>query len=335
MNYSCDIIVPTYNGSKHIPKLLTSILGQKGVRYTCYVIDDHSSDNTVEIIQQDFPWVTVIKQLQNLGPSHNRNIAIDAGSNPYVVIFDDDTYLEDAEWLLKALSFMEQNPKVGQLAAMIVSGFDKQLLLDCGIRKNFYQFGGIFHNENSENVAGKHLTPRQVLGACSAGTVLRRDLFQLIGGFDAQYFYPGEDLDLSLRLHLAGYNVWYVPSLVVYHYESQAMGKSLSKKMYLFRRNCIRVLVENFPLFHVLKMLILLMGKEFVISFFQFLISRYLKKSNCSFPSSIYDYLRSILFLFRNTPKMISKRIKVNKFRKRNRNYLLQVNDDLIKNLLK
>lgn len=206
-----DIIIPTFNGANHIPRLLESIRNQTYTHYNCFVIDDNSQDNTVQIISERFRWVKLISQPNNNGPAKNRNIAIRSGDSPYIVIFDDDTYLEDSEWLDKAVKKMERNPNIGQLASMIISGFNKEVLLDCGICRNRYLFGGIYFNYQKKDLFGQHEISRPVLGACTAGTILRRDLFERVGGFDPKYFYSVEDLDLSLRIHLAGYDVVYEP----------------------------------------------------------------------------------------------------------------------------
>lgn len=321
----CDIIIPTYNGSRHIPRLLSSITDQRDVRYRCVVIDDCSGDGTAELVRQRFPWVELIEQPRNFGPAHNRNVAVRTGSHPYLVIFDDDTYLDDPRWLGRALQYMEENPEVGQAAAMIVSGFDRNILLDCGIGRHYYLFGGRFHNEHVDDAGGAHLRPARVLGACSAGTVLRREVFERVGGFDAGYFYPVEDLDLSLRVHLAGYDVRYLPSLVVHHYESQAMGKAPARKMFMYRRNCLLALAENFPAPHVLHMLLLVIGREICAGGIRFLVRTFSGSPSGSLAASMRDYLKALGHLLVNGPAIIRKRRAVDGFRTRPRNYLLQI----------
>lgn len=329
----CDIIIPTYNGSSHLPNLLRSIEKQSFQSFNCFVIDDNSSDNTVDILGEDFSWVHVIKQSENMGPSHNRNVAIQAGDSPYIVIFDDDTYLDDTEWLERAIIFMEANHDVGQLAAMIVNGFEPEIILDCGIVQNWYLFGGTFYNIRVDDTQGRHEKGRVVLGACSAGTVLRRELFNTIGGFDAKYYYPVEDTDLSLRIHVAGYKVWYEPSLKVFHYESQAMGKSLDRKMYLYRRNCLLVLIENYPVTHVCGMYWAMLSREVVKPTLKYMFNVLTGRNKEPFPSSIKHYLKALMFLFGKIPQIMKKRSDSERFRKHPRKYLVQVNRALIKDL--
>ena len=320
-----DIVIPTYNGANHIPKLLETISCQTYRNYKCFVIDDNSRDDTVRILRERFPWVTLIEQSNNKGPAKNRNIGIRSGDSPYIVIFDDDTFLEDPEWLYKALYKMEKNPNIGQLASMIVSGFDKDILLDCGIHKEGLLFGGLYYNQHRGNTSGKHEISRRVLGACSAGTVLRRDVFEKAGGFDPKYFYPVEDLDLSTRIHLTGYDVIYEPSLITYHFESQAMGKTIDRKMYMYRRNCLLAFIENYPRGYVVRTLTSFVAgslKNRVLSLF-IPAARVGKK--VQYAQKAKDCLKAFLFFAVNSLSIIRKRRKIDRFKTRPRGYLLDV----------
>ena len=328
-----DIIIPTYNGANHIPRLLESIRNQTYSHYNCFVIDDNSKDNTVQIITNQFPWVKLIKQSNNNGPAKNRNIAIRSGDSPYIVIFDDDTYLEDSEWLSKAIKKMEENPNIGQLASMIVSGFDKDILLDCGIVEEDCLFGGICHNQQKKDVYGKYEMPRRVLGACSAGTIFRRDVFEKAGRFDPKYFYPVEDLDLSMRIHLTGYDVIYEPSLITYHFESQAMGKVIKRKMYMYRRNCLLALFDNYPIDSIVKSLLFVIVRKVIIPFTSVIIQAIRMRQKVDLPDETKDYLKSAVFLMVNSFQIITKRRQFNQVRKKPRKYLLEINQTLKREL--
>lgn len=328
-----DVVIPTYNGSNHLPRLLASLENQSYPNIICHVIDDHSIDGTPALVREKFPWVNLIVQADNHGPAHNRNVAIQAGQNTYIVIFDDDTYLEDVKWLEKAVAIMECNPEIGQIATMIVNGFQPEMLLDCGIMKSGYLFGGSLYRKKKDEVLGRHLETRNVLGACSAGTVIRRDVVEQVGGFDGEYFYPAEDLDLSLRIHLAGYRVVYEPSLVVYHFESQAMGKSLARKMFLYRRNCLLALVENFPAVHIAAMLTLAVVRDVIVPIslsFLWVLPAWRRKIP---PSSVGDVIQALFFLFRQRGKIYTKRKMVDRFRIKPRSDLLDINKTMCREM--
>jgi len=324
-NPKIDIVIPTYNGAGHITKLLDSIKKQTYPKYRCFVIDDFSMDNTVTILKENYPWVKVMSQTQNNGPAMNRNIAVGSGNSPFIVIFDDDAFIKDDKWLEKAIAKMKENPQIGQLAAMIISGYDDRILLDCGICRYGYVFGGFFHQKTINQVDGKHLITRVALGACSAGTVLRRDVFKKAGGFDTKYFYPTEDLDLSLRIHLLGYDVIYEPSLITYHFESQAMGRNHQHKNYMHRRNCLLAFVENYPLKHVILSLIILFINKVIISPISLKIRKNKKWDRAFLEQESFDYFKSFIFIFQNIKQIYRKRKKINQIKIRPRKYLLAI----------
>ncbi|MBI5417408.1 glycosyltransferase [Candidatus Poribacteria bacterium] len=322
-NKKIDIIIPSFNASKHIRKLLLSIKEQDFKDYDCFVIDDNSSDNTAEIIKNEFSWVNLIEQKKNTGPSKAKNVAAEKGCAPYIVFFDSDIFLSDNKWLTKAFSKIESDKKIGQLASMIVSGFDEEILLDCGIQGEGPLFGGIYHKENIHNVLNKHKTERMVLAACTAGTIIRRDVFEMVGKFDPKYYYLAEDLDLSLRVHLSGYDILYYPSLIINHYESQAMGKKEKLKRYLYHRNCLFALFENYPLKYAFNKLLHYIIHEIKEMFFLLLSNK--KKIS----EQLISFFKLTLSLVFNIPGITIKRIRGKKYIKKSRNHLIDISKAL------
>ncbi|MDD5528274.1 MAG: glycosyltransferase [Patescibacteria group bacterium] len=318
-----DIIIPSYNAAKNIAELLLSLRNQTFKEYSCFVIDDNSSDNTVEIVKNNFPWVNVIAQKKNVGPARAKNIGAAGGNSPYLVFFDSDIFLTDPEWLAKALNKIQSSENIGQIASMIVSGFDEDILLDCGIQGEGPFFGGIYHKKNVNDVLGKHKIERRVLAACTAGTIIRREVFEKVGNFDAKYYYPAEDLDLSLRVHLAGYEVIYDPRLVVHHYESMAMGKKEKRKFYLHNRNSLMTLWKNYPLKYALNKTGGLFRKKIKNIGWSFL------RGQKKFFSESAFLAKLIIFFIFNSPRIIIKRIGAKKYLKRSRYYLVEIGQKL------
>ena len=327
-----DVVVPTYNGNRHLPRLLESLAGQDCERFSCTVIDDCSPEGIDPEIRERHSWVRFVVQPKNMGPAHNRNVAAGLGSSPFIAVFDDDTFLEDPGWLGRAVEVMRADSGLGQVGAMILNGFDPNVLLDCGIERVGLVFGGRYHGCRRDATDGNHLRARRVLGVCSAGMIMRRDVFERVGGFDASYYYPCEDLDLSLRMHLAGFDVRYEPSLVVHHLESQAMGKSLERKMYLYRRNCLLTLAENYPAAEAVRILKTLAGLG---------LARLRGASGAGtgwssgagaggFPATpqdnlVRDYARAGLYLASRLMKILRKRRRTAAILKRPRGYLLDI----------
>lgn len=320
-----DIIIPTYNGSKHIQGILRSIREQTFKNYRCIVIDDCSNDNTVKIVKNKFPWVTLIAQNKNQGPAKNRNIAIKHGESPYIAIFDDDTFLDDIYWLETALNRMKDNPFIGQIASTIISGYDKNLVLDCGIFRDRYLFGGRFFKYRLNRLPKADKISKRILGACTAGTMIRRDVFEKVGGFDEHYFYLVEDVELSMRIHLAGYDVVFEPNLRTYHLESQAMGKDTERKLYLLRRNSMMAIGENMPFLLTIKVVPFIILREIILrSIFHFLLAK-LRNRKFEAPQETKDYINILNYFRKNFSRIKKKRKQFNNVRVRPRRYLLKM----------
>jgi len=308
-----DVVITTYNNEKLVVALLDDLACQEDVSLHIVVMDDASSDGTAAAILSSHPEVTVISTETNCGPSTNRNTGAAKGTQRYLAFFDDDVALDDTTALRRALNILEENSGVGQLAFQIVSGFEPEILLDCGIMNNRHHFGGIFHKHHSDLVYGKHVQQRRVLGACSAGTLLRREIFERIGGFEPSYFYMAEDLDVSLRVILAGYEVRYEPGIVIRHYESQAMGRDLQRKIYLWFRNNLLVFMRNYPVQHAARM-------------FCLFLSQSLQKKTVS---SVREFAGIIGFLIARLPDTIRSRFRDRQWIKRSRWDLVRIGRQL------
>lgn len=319
-----DIVITTCNGSATIGQLLEAISRQTYREFTCYVVDDNSSDDTAAIIKERFPWVVLTRREKNCGPSQNRNLAIRKGTGKYIAIFDDDVVLKSQTWLEDAVKEMEKDQNIGQVASMIVSAYDEDILLDCGITGEYPEFAGIFWKRNKKDCYGKHAEPRKVLGACTAGTMVRREAFELAGGFDPKYYYMAEDLDLSMRICLAGYDIAYCPALVVHHYESQAMNKRGNLKKYLGQRNSLLVLLENYPAAYAMKK----SARAFVdMVFLAILLGVRVftggeKKDTAEI---VKNHFKAFFFILFNLAGIIKKRRVSDKARKRDRQYLVSI----------
>jgi len=315
-----DIVITTYNSEKYIIDLLKSIKKQNYKNYNCIVIDDVSTDSTCDIVK-GFAWVNLIENRKNVGASKNKNTASKCGKGKYIVFLDADTYLEDEDWIGKAVKKLGMKTNCTQLGTQIVSGFDKDIILDCGIVMNGIFPEAKFYKMNRNLINNAHLEERKIMGACTAGTIVKRKEFEEVGGFDNKYFYLCEDLDLSLRFILAGYDVIYHPGLVTIHYESQSMKKRYELKDYLINRNLLFILFDNYSVKYLMKCL-----PKLAINYTKVMGKSIILKESKKHQLII---MKSVLSLFYYAPKIVMKRMKVNRFAKIKRNELININNSL------
>ena len=159
------------------------------------------------------------------GPAEKRNLGVKAfGLGDYYIFLDDDVELEP-DCLRNLVAFMRSNPGIGMSYAKIRKMDDSVTLDDCG---SWLTWTGFLwaRAQNGVKDEGQYDVPCRILASKSATCIVRADAFHAVWGFDPDYYILGEETDLSWRLWLRGWEVWYNPSAVSYH----AFGTLLKPK---------------------------------------------------------------------------------------------------------
>ncbi len=237
-----DYIVTTYNSKKIIGACLESIKKQTYAQWACTVIDDGSTDGTVEFIQEKYPWVHVISNADNKGPSIRRNEAIEATKSPLIAILDSDIVL-DPKWTEEQVKFLMKEPYCGIVGSKLVY-FDEPQKLNASAGGLFSL--GIGFDEGLGKPAKTFVKPRRCMYVCSAALMMKREMVEKIGMFDSTYFYGHEDTDLGWRANIAGYSVWSNPLAVARHRVSATMKNYSARVAYHARKNWIRSVLKNY-----------------------------------------------------------------------------------------
>ena len=237
-----DYIITTYNSKKIIGDCLESVQKQTYPHWKCTVIDDGSTDGTVEYIQKKYPWVHVIANKDNKGPSIRRNEAIEATTNSFIAILDSDIVL-DSKWTEKQVKFLAQEPYCGIVGSKLVY-FDEPQKLNASAGGLFSL--GIGFDEGRGKLAKIFVNPQRCMYVCSAALMMKRKMVEKIGMFDSTYFYGHEDTDLGWRANIAGYSVWSNPLALARHRVSATMKNYSSRVAYHARKNWIRSVLKNY-----------------------------------------------------------------------------------------
>jgi len=241
-----DIIVCNYNEKFLTAKCLDSVLKSDYTDYNIVLVDDCSTDDSVDFFSKYYPGIKIIKNRNNLGAALARNAGIANGHAKYVVTMDNDATLSPF-WLGQMVRLMETEPQIGQAVGKILRADDPQLIAAAGgslmFRGRGYDIGsGAPVDELRYNQR------RQVLYACSASMIIRRAVLNKVGGFYGGYYHGYEDTDLSLRINLAGHQVVYLPAAVSYHRLSATVVNTIKrqKNTYLFMRNRLLLMFRNY-----------------------------------------------------------------------------------------
>jgi GT2 family glycosyltransferase len=216
---SVAVIVPSWNSVELLPRCLASIEGQGG-GVEVLVIDNGSADGTVEHLEAE--GVAHVALPENTGFAAAVNLGVARVRSEAVLVLNADTALEPGcvEALRAALA---ADPKLGGVQPRILQlqeGSPEREVASASL----YSAGQALTRDGralelgaGEAQGGALAEGREVFGVCGAACLLRRALFDRLGGYDERYFAFYEDVDLNVRARIAGWRFAYVPEAVVWH----------------------------------------------------------------------------------------------------------------------
>lgn len=240
-----SVIVLTWNGRDLLSSCLDSLAVQDWRDFETIVVDNGSTDGTVERIRASYPWVRLIRNETNQGFCRGNNQGIEAATGDVIVLLNNDAEAAP-DFLARLASAVDEYPEHGMFAARIMM-FDRRNVFDStGLL--VYPDGICRSRGWLEKDLGQYDAPAEVLGPNGCAAAYRRSMLEDVGLFDESYFAYLEDLDLAMRGQLRGWSCLYVPSAVVYHKKSMTSGYHSAFKAFLVERNRLWNAVKLFPL---------------------------------------------------------------------------------------
>ncbi len=238
-----SVIIPTYNGLALLRPCLDALRRQTYRDFEVLVVDNASSDGTVEMLRRDYPEVRVLALGTNGGYTVGCNAGMRAARGDLLVMLNNDTEAE-TNWLSALVDALERHPEAGSAASRMMIYGDRTKIHSAG---DLYRVNGI---PDSRGVWQPYGPPFDqeclVFGACGGAAMYRRAMIEEIGGFEERFFMYCEDVDLNWRAQLAGWKCIYVPEAVIYHHLSATGGGKLAS--YYVGRNTLWVIARNYPI---------------------------------------------------------------------------------------
>jgi GT2 family glycosyltransferase len=242
-----DIIIPNWNGKDWLRACLNSLLQQTFTDFEIILVDNNSTDGSVELVKQNYPQVQVLELNENTGFSGAINRGINSGTAPYICMFNNDAIAEPdfLENLLKSLKAKEVEG-FAIAAAQVTFYHQPNIINSAGL---FVGADGIgrdrgFQQENGANFE----SGLEVFGTSGVAALFKREMLKEVGLLDEDFFLYSEDVDLCYRAQLAGYRCLYVPNARVRHIGSASSEKISGKAVRLASRNGVLTIIKNFPL---------------------------------------------------------------------------------------
>ena len=218
---SAAIIITNWNGKDYLRVCLDSLRLQTHPNFEVIVVDNGSTDGSLEMLREEYPAVRVLALDENYGFVIASNRGAKATDADILVMLNNDTEAEPG-WLEALCRALEEHPKAGSAAS-------KMLLFDR--RDTIHSAGDMlgpdFMPRNRgvwEIDRGQYDDRIEIFGPCGGAAAYRREAWEQVGGFDERLFMYLEDVDLAWRMQKAGWESVFVPEARVYHHLSATGG---------------------------------------------------------------------------------------------------------------
>lgn len=308
MDVLVSIIIPNYNGKKFITPCLSSLNRQSFKDFEVILVDNDSSDGSVDFVKDTFPTVKIVRNHRNLGYAGGWNSGIEISRGKYLVSLNNDIEL-DTDWLKELVKSVEKNPSVGICTSKVLRYDDREIINSCGVSLDVY--GGTWLIGECEKDYGQYdgKGSREVFSAYGASILVRRQVLDKIGAFDDDFFAYYEETDFCWRTRLYGYKVLYVPTSKAYHMGGMTAGRRSAQweKGYFYFRNKINSLIKNYEAKNALKRLP-------IVLFTHFLHSILYSLTYCNIEPLRY-FIRAVVWNLKILRTTIKKRKKIQAYR--------------------
>ena len=244
MHQECELSIITinYNGLNDTCALIETIPFND--KMEVIVVDNASTNDEATLIQERFPYVTVIRSNQNIGFAGGNNLGIKAAHGKYLFIINNDTIFKDFQ-VQALIERLDTTENIGIVCPKIRFAWGDNPIQYAGytplskvtIRNRAIGFG--------EEDKGQYETAHPTPYAHGAAMLVKRDAIEKVGLMPECYFLYYEELDWSMMFTRAGYQIWYDPACTIYHKESQATGQNSPLRTYYITCNRLLLVKRN------------------------------------------------------------------------------------------
>jgi hypothetical protein len=239
-----SVIVVNWNGKHFLETCLAALRKQTFQDFEAILVDNGSEDGSAEYVRTRFPEVQVIALDRNLGFAGGNIAGYEQARGKLVVLLNNDTEA-DPHWLEEIDRASRDFPAAGSFASKMVYFDERSRIDNCGF--GLTAAGLTVDLGRDEQDGPTWAEPRKVFGACGGAAAYRRSMLEDIGFLDPDFFMTYEDVDLSFRAQLRGYQCAFVPGAIVYHRYRATMKKYPARQVFFSQRNIEWVYLKNMP----------------------------------------------------------------------------------------
>ena len=245
-----SVVIPNYNGEKYIKKCLDSLLNQSLEPDEIIIVDNKSTDGSLELINSEFrDNVYIISLEKNTGFSVAVNEGIRASNSEFVALLNNDTEL-DKDWLKELYAVIQKDSSIFSCCSKMIRYDNRNIIDDAG---DEYSILGWSFKRGDGRTIDKYNKTEEVFSSCAGAAIYRKSIINKIGYFDEKFFAYLEDMDISYRARSFGYKNYYAHKAKVYHIGSATSGsRHNSFKVRLAARNNIFLIYKNMPIIQLI-----------------------------------------------------------------------------------
>ena len=253
MSINCEqetaVVILSYNGRKWHELFLPLIVAEARDQYDVVVVDNASTDDTLQYVKDNFPTVKIVRIGINRGFASGYAEALQQIYAKYYVLLSADFEVTEG-WFPPLLTAMQQTPGLAACQPKIKYWKDKEKFEYAGAGGAFldkwgYLFcrGRIFNDLETDT--GQYDDNIEVFWASGGCLMVRADLYHKVGGLDADLYAHMEEVDLCWRLKNAGYRIGYIGGSTVYHVGGSVISYGSPQKLFYNYRNSLVLLLKN------------------------------------------------------------------------------------------
>lgn len=244
------VIIPNYNGKEYLRQCLLSLAECRPSDFHTIVVDNGSTDGSVELLKEEFPQIEAVLLSENTGFAPAVNRGLEQTKTPFALLLNNDTTVEP-DFVKQMENALEQKKNAFSVSAKMLM-MSEPALLD-GAGDLYCALGWAFALGKGKKASENYTKSAKIFSGCGGAVIYRIDILNEIGLFDESHFAYLEDVDIGYRAKIYGYRNYYEPSAVCYHAGSGFSGSRYNEfKVNLSSRNSIYLILKNMPLLQIL-----------------------------------------------------------------------------------